>query len=782
MTSKHPRNCGIFLVCTLAGLNAFGGDALPVASFTVGGDSAGISSLSGGDGVIEETRRVGRACVTNKPGQEPPSTFLYFSVSPVHLPQPAAPLYADVTYFDNRPGTALRLEYDSTRGDAIEDRYRGAEQQWGGGRYGARGWKRAVFLLEKPGFAGRQNLGADFRIGSGELLVHAVSLLADRPHNVEKLDARNEPKPRSKTHIGADRHFIIGGFDIDKEEALQRQLQELRGALPALKAMGLTSHEAYIRWNLCEPEPGLYDWRLYDAYVEVYRQAGVKWVPFLIIGSAYSLPDWYYKQPGSQGYVCLEHGETSDVESLWNPVLREHVARFIRAFCEHYRDEDIIESILLGITGNYGEAIYIASGNDWTSNIHGEYHTHPGIWAGDPFARADFRRFLSEKYAGITALNQAWNSAFESCDAIEPFLRDTAPSDRAWLDFAAWYIGSMNDYTRFWVKTTRTHFPGRIEICTGGHAPVEHGSDFGDQCKIAAEYDAGVRITNEGSDYRKNFSLTRWVASASRQYGAYYSFEPAGQVDENGVIARIYNATASDALGLHYYYPNLFGSDRARRNFVRWASLFRNRKPIVEIAAYYPQTHIILNGNEFLKQVEPLRDYFDFAYCSDNQIADGGLEQFKALLLLWGNTAEQATWDRILDWVRGGGMLVTADSLGPLRTVEGDTSVNEALLGEQADLGKGRVLCFSGPYDDLRYRRFLADSLADAPELSRITRYMAGADGREDNVFATATGRQELLWLNMKGSKARHGRLTLCPRAITSEKVVAGGKNTARRR
>ena len=54
-------------------------------------------------------------------------------------------------------------------------------------------------------------------------------------------------------------------------------MQALRNALPALRAMGLTSHEAYVRWNLCEPEPGLYDWSLYDAYVQAYREAGVKW-------------------------------------------------------------------------------------------------------------------------------------------------------------------------------------------------------------------------------------------------------------------------------------------------------------------------------------------------------------------------------------------------------------------------------------------------------------------------------------------------------------------------
>lgn len=773
MTMKLRLAAAVACMITVC---VYGADTTFSASFIASGNSIGITPLSGADGVYEAVRRAGRACIMNQAGQQPPSSFLYFQVSPEQVPHSSGPLYADISYFDTAPGTPLRLEYDSAAGDALADKYRLAEQHWGGGRYGARTWKRAVFLLEQPRFAGRQNLGASFRIGSGDVVVHAVSLTASLPEDAERLNAAQPARLVSKTHIGADRHFIIGGFDIDKEEALQRQLRELRNALPALRAVGLTSHEAYVRWNLCEPEPGRYDWRLYDAYVEVYQQAGVKWVPFLIIGSAYSLPDWYYKQPGSQGYVCLEHGETSDVESLWNPVLREHVARFIQAFCEHYRDTDIIESILLGITGNYGEAIYIASGNDWTANTHGEYHTHPGIWAGDPYARADFRRFLAEKYADIAALNTAWNASFERFDAIDPFLRENAPGDRAWLDFAAWYIGSMNDYTRFWVETTRAHFPGRIEICTGGHAPVEHGSNFGDQCKIAADYGAGVRITNEGSDYRKNFSLTRWVASAGRQYGAYYSFEPAGPVDAHGVIARIYNATASDALGLHYYYGNLSGNGRARDNFVRWAPLYRHRNPILEIAAWYPQTHILLNGNEFLKRVEPLRDYFDFAYCSDNQIADGGLEQFKVLLLLWGNTAEQETWDRILDWVRGGGLLLTANSLGPLRTVEGDTTPNDALLGPGADTGEGRVLCFSGPSDDLQYRRFMAKSLSEAPELSKITRYMAGVDGRENNVFATATGSQELLWLNMSDKKVRHGNSTLCPHTITEAQVLTGYK------
>ncbi|MCX5759852.1 MAG: beta-galactosidase [Candidatus Hydrogenedentes bacterium] len=217
-------------------------------------------------------------------------------------------------------------------------------------------------------------------------------------------------------------------------------VRALRGAVPSLKSLGVTSHEGYVRWNLCEPEEGRYDWSVYDAFVGVYKQTGLKWLPFLIIGSAYSLPDWYYKQPGSQGYVCLEHGEATDVESLWNPVLRGHVARFIQAFCEHYRTTGVLEGILLGVTGNYGEAIYVATGNDWTSDVHGPYHTHAGYWAGDPYAVKDFQKWLANRYADVAALNKTWGAQFAGFDAVKPFLRKDAPNDRAWLDFCKWYI------------------------------------------------------------------------------------------------------------------------------------------------------------------------------------------------------------------------------------------------------------------------------------------------------------------------------------------------------
>src|SRR5678815_2183975 len=93
-----------------------------------------------------------------------------------------------------------------------------------------------------------------------------------------------------------------------------------------------------------------------------------------------------------------------------------------------------------------------------------------------------------------------------------------------------------------------------------------------------------VRITNEASDYRLNFSITRWVASASRQYGAYFSYEPAGGVDPRGVVARIYNATASGAKGLHYYHGNLFDSPAHTNAFIKSGPNFTQRQPITDLS------------------------------------------------------------------------------------------------------------------------------------------------------------------------------------------------------
>lgn len=743
--------CALCAVLACCGLVAA---AEPVAAWRMTGDgptAEGLALLDGGDGRFTAARRAGHPCATLRPDSQPAAMYLYFGVEG-DKPVGGGPVWVEIEYLDDSPGGRITLEYDSRNGDDVPARYAGAEEQWGGVLTGSGKWRRAVYELRAPAFTGRQNLGADFRLGGVHLSVKRATLLTAAPEDREKGAVTSNPaRPVQRVRAGAGKRVIIGGFDPGSLTDAANQARALEAVAATMKSVGVTSHEGYVRWNLCEPEPGRYDWSVYDRYVDIYRQHGLKWVPFLICGSAYSLPDWFYRKEGFQGYVCLEHGEESDIASLWSPEMRGHLARFIAAFCEHYRDTGVVDSILLGITGNYGEAIYPASGNDWTASVYGDYHTHGGFWAGDPFAVADLRRFLAGKYAAIADLNAAWGTAHDGFDDIKPFLRDAAPNDRAWLDFTAWYIGAMNDYTRFWLENVRKHWDGPVEVCTGGHAPAEHGADFGMQCRLAAEFGAGVRITNEGTDYRANFSLTRWVASAGHQYGAYFSFEPAGEVRPEGVVPRVYNAAASGARGLHYYHPNVFAQDAALKAWLRGASAFRDRSPRVEIAVYYPETHILLNGNQFLEHIQPLRDRFDFAYLSDGQIADGGLKNCKALVLLWGDTAEKETWNALAGWTQNGGLLVNASGTTALRTVEGDAAAVAPLFAEGADTGKGRACAVPGDPKTPALRQALTDLLRKAPELSKGTRALLAADGEEDRVFATLTGANTLLWLNASG-------------------------------
>jgi len=762
--------------------NAILGAAIILSSLAAWGDAldltwaadapavnTGLRLLDGADGAYEITTKEGTPCVTNKPGATPPSQYLYFDVDDSFLQDAAGPLYLLVEFYDSAPGSIFSIHYDSADGEGVPGFYRDSEDTWQAPRRGKQGWRKAVFLLEKPRFANRQNLGADFRLAGSLLFIKSLRLSRLRPAECDRWEAETVSRVEDLVKIGKGGELIVGGFDPSSVDNARSQVRALKAAAPALKSLGVTSHEGYVRWNLCEPVQGEYDWSVYDAFVEVYKQYGLKWVPFVIAGPAYTLPDWYYKQPGSQGYVCLEHGETSDVESLWNPEMRGHVTRFLQAFCEHYRDSGVIESILLGITGNYGEAIYIASGNDWTADTHGQYHTHAGFWAGDPFAIKSFQEWLSNKYGSICALNDTWKTCHGAFGDVQPFLREQAPNNRAWLDFCQWYTGSMTEWAQFWMQETRKHFGGEIYLCTGGHAPAEHGADFGEQCWLAAEVGGGVRITNESSDYEANFAITRWVASAANQYGAYFSYEPAGEVNANGVIARIYNATASGAHGLHYYYPNLFGSEQARDNFVKWGGCFKQRKPHVEVAVYYPQTAIQLTDNHFVDYVRPLRDYFDFDYMSDQQILDGGLKRVKALVLLWGNVSEAAVWQAVTEWVQSGGVVLYAAGMGTLQSVEGDTRWHTELFSPAGNLGKGRVERYFGEPNQKGYFRFLSRRLAIAPELSSLTRRMLIADGRDDNVYVTALERGRLLWLNYTDKVAVKPGITLSPLSIVEQ-------------
>ena len=537
----------------------------------------------------------------------------------------------------------------------------------------------------------------------------------------------------AETSVKERQMYYTFGNDADETSA------------PIYKSLGVTSIESYVTWETVEGTgEGQWDWSKWDKQVKVLKDNDLKWVPFLILGPAYSTPNWFRESKDHFPCRCLEHGIDSKIESLWNPNLPKWIDRFLGEFAKKYRDTGVIESVLLGIQGDYGEAIYSVSGGGWTFNIPGEYHNHAGYWCDDPYALADFRKFVEKRYGTLDELNKTWGAEYKSFDEVDFPGRKEALAEfesasggppktpemrRRWLDFIDWYRAAMTDWSDWWIKTTKKHFPKTpIYLCTGGDAEPHHGSNFAEQCRVAAKHKAGVRITNEASDYAQNFMITRWVAAAGKHYGAYYGFEPAGAEDEKGIVARIYNATASGANQLHDYNPNVVSSESRKDAQKAHIKYLFHAKPIVPVALWYPNVYLTLHWSEFLHPAAKIRDYTDFDYVDETMLRTGALDDYKVLVIIAGPIMETEDARLIAKWIKKGGRLIVMD-VPKFESVEG-TDEPEKLLSA----GMIRV---SG-------REELASALGDALRQLNLPVYDLKADG----IFGTQIAPERFLFLN----------------------------------
>ncbi len=516
------------------------------------------------------------------------------------------------------------------------------------------GWRRMVFPLPRMSLRGGQNQGADLRIARPGLAVRRIEL-SDAP------PPPGDPLPALPSWMASRRPpgiELTFGNDAGPDDAR------------VYRHLTVTSVESYVDWAGVEPEPSRWDWSKWDAQVEILERAGLKWVPFLIAGPAYATPLWFQQSPDSLFFVCLEHRRESRVQSIFNPALPRQVDRFLEAFARRYRDRGVIESVLLGVTGIYGESLYPAGPEGgWTARLTGTYHNHHGWWAGDRAAADAFRSAMRRAYGDIGALNRAWSTSHASFDAVEPFHPDRAPNDRARADFVEWYQQAMTDWAVLWVRLARRHFPDTpIYLCTGGDGAPVLGADFTAQAAAIAPLRAGIRITNEGSDYSHNFTLTREVATATRLYGTFCGFEPAGGVTPEGNVARIYNASASGARQLHCYADNVTREGRRSMElFARWLPCLQPRSPRRDGAIYLPRESWALEPEahgRLRRLAVVVRDVADPDFLTRRSVADGGLRGLRWLLLAHAPVLEPDAARRIREWVDAGGTLIVATRPG----------------------------------------------------------------------------------------------------------------------
>ncbi|MFH1739206.1 MAG: beta-galactosidase [bacterium] len=511
---------------------------------------------------------------------------------------------------------------------------------------------------------------------------------------------------------------------------LETSLANMNELVPLAKVLGFNAIESYVRWDIVEPEEGRFDWTFYDAIVERIQQYDMKWFPLLIVGSAYALPDWFADSEENVGFVCLEHGLSNPIQSIWSPYHKRHVTRFLTAFGNHYEPMEILQGVRLGPSGNFGESQYPAGGN-W--GYRGEpMHIHIGFWAGDQYAQEDFRAFLRDQYRTIDRLNQAWDEKYGSFDEIEILLPQLCRTPRHRIDTAGWYTKSMSDWCEWWGLEARRAMPNTIIYqSAGGWGFLEAGTNFADQAKSMSKIDGGIRLSNETDSFHENTNETRLAATAARLYGIRLGYEPASSHTGRGTTARIFNTTSTNGDHFFTYGPNLFNRQYSIDNWLANFHYFDTRQdPIIDVALYYPETmnqlddgafrHLYAGG--FYPRAREIRDHIEVDYLNETLIRDGFLDRYKVLVCIWGGYIEADVQMEIDRWLRAGGTIIYPSfPKGPQQTIEGDTSVFSKW--SRGDCGQGAFYRFPGdmaPHD--LYSDFAHNILQNLDNLHPWTR------------------------------------------------------------
>jgi len=571
-------------------------------------------------------------------------------------------------------------------------------------------------------------------------------------------------------------------------ETLKGNIGEMPELVALAKVLGFTSIESYVRWDWLEPEKeGEFDFRLVDALVEKIREYDMKWFPLLIVGSAYALPRWFFESAENVGFVCLEHGLSDPIQSIWSPYHARHVTRVLQAFGRHYEPMNVLEGIRLGPSGNFGESQYPAGGN-WPQAGQGPMHIHIGYWAGDEYAKVDFRDFVREKYQTVENLNHAWETQYEDFSEVVPILPQTIASKRRRLDLTQWYTDSMTDWCDWWVVEAGKALPNtKIYQSSGGWGFRESGTDYSAQAKSMIQVGGGIRLTNETDSYDQNFFATRLAATSARLYGIDLGFEPAGPHTARGIVGRIFNTASSNGDHLFTYHFNIMYHQMAIDRWLEYLPVLDTRQdPVVDVAVYYPETMNQLDDGTFRQlyawgfnpRAREVRRHVEVDYLDERLIREGFLDRYKVLVHVWGDVAEADVLEKIDGWVRNGGTLIYPSfPRGYLETVDGDSTTFARWT--RGDTGQGSFQRYQGDMEPPSlYGDYVEGVLSGMDSLHPWTKAALNAS-HSDRVFFSVQEDGRLLVLNYSGEEGflqLEGQPRVALRPYSIERIALAGE------
>ena len=456
-------------------------------------------------------------------------------------------------------------------------------------------------------------------------------------------------------------------------------------SFPICRRLGFTLFQTdsdHISTN--ELPDGSWDWSDYDRSCGSVLEAGLQWMFFPHFAFP---PPWYRESVEFVRMGCLEHGETVEAFSLFEPKALDYLERGYRELAAHYGGK--ISAFYLGVHGDYGECMFPAAcrmgeegqRRDWEKRF-GNLHNHYGYWCGDALARENFKKAMLEKYGGLGELNRQWGTAYTcGCEVAYPPIppeweknadgseaRNGLPpyvSARHWLDFSRWYLGSMVDYSREVARAANRHFPGALKMfplgC--GDEDVRAGQDNSALVKMAKEEGVSIRSTHGGfDDFPGNSSsmLTR-IASACKHYGVDFYSEPPSGISPERLVSRIFESICCGSAGYWDWDSNPVRIEN-QAIYEKYRELFVIDRPVVRAAILFPQTYHYLHPEEGYPRIlremgREIRAFAHFDIIDERLVADGALERYDYLIYLQGDVFERAAAEEIKKWVKGGGVL-----------------------------------------------------------------------------------------------------------------------------
>ena len=740
----------ILLILILFAVNLYA--ASPIAIFDAKNENNTLNIIAAWDGKYIKTT------FNNKPAVENQNfrTYLYFGVSPELRDQ-----IGDNVWLLVEGGSAMfcgvQIRYSS-----ISNPYTYAQE--------IRSMASNTpdkFLIKLPNakFSGAQNDGADFRIETYKYNINKIELYnekpdIDLPDNTQRLNIIlneiNKMPDLSVSKTNPMEYVVCGDDQFGQESRLKRQKEPWFGtsfdeeSIKLLKKLGVTSIQCYVTWESCEPQKDKWDFSGWDKEIHRLKESNMKFSPFLILGPSYSVPDWFRKTSDHIPGRCLEHGEVNMVDNVWNPNIIKYADNFMKKFSQQY-DANILQTVLLGIQGDFGEAIHPIMGG--LAGIEpGSYHGHEGFWCDNPIALKEYQGFLQKEYKNISSLNKAWNKSYANFNTIDfpargeeiIILRKTIKdadgyTRREYLDFVTWYRWAMNNLADKWFTAAKKYFPNTpVYLCTGGGGDATHGSDMSLNSKTAGKHKGGIRITNEGSVYKWNNLSTRLLTSAARFYGARTGKEPFGDITPEGVVARMYGSITSGSTQHEDYYRNV-ADDKSKYDYhEKYVSHLQHYPNIVvPISLYYPNIAVTLDYAPYWPEYESIRNIINCDYIDENMLRDGALKNTR-FMIMPSTIIEPKDARQIADWVsKGGTLIVMGDA--PLQTVE-RTDKSEKILFPKSSvdskMGKGIIYRQS---DFQRIRQIINNFLDE----NNYPIY--GGDG---SVFGAQVDKNKLLFLN----------------------------------